>query len=166
MKRWYVAHTRAQSERRALEHLTNQGFDAWLPEFHKRRRHARRTEWVRRPLFPRYVFVHLDLDAERWRSVLGTVGIQALIGGADRPTPIADAVIEAIRARVDQDGLVRINPADTLKAGEVVRIADGPFADLEGIFLDMADNERVAILLSLLGRNVKVTVSADQVERP
>ncbi len=165
MKRWYVAHTRAQSERRAFDHLTNQGFEAWLPEFNKRRRHARRTDWVRRPLFPRYLFVHLDLDAERWRSVLGTVGIQALVGGAEKPTPMADAVVEAIRARVDQEGLVRINPAETLEAGDAVRIADGPFADLEGIFLDMGDNERVAIMLSLLGREVKVTVSADHLER-
>ena len=78
---------------------------------------------------------------------------------------LADAVIEAIRARVDQDGLVRINPAETLEAGDAVRVADGPFADLEGVFLDLGDTERVSIMLSLLGREVKVTVNADQVER-
>ena len=165
MKRWYVAHTRPHSERRALEHLKNQGFEAWLPEFMKRRRHARRTDWVRRPLFPNYLFVHLDLEAERWRSVLGTVGIVDLIGGSLAPTPLADHVIEAIRARVNDDGLVSIDAAAALKPGDVVKVADGPFTDLEGIFIDLADRERVAILLRLMGREVKVTVRADQLER-
>jgi transcriptional antiterminator RfaH len=165
VKRWYVAQTRTHAERRALEHLANQGFEAWLPEFMKRRRHARRTDWVRRPLFPNYLFVHLDLEAERWRSVLGTVGVVGLIGGNLAPTPLADQVIETIRARVDDDGLVAIDGAAALKPGDPVKIAEGPFADLEGIFVDLADRERVAILLRLLGREVKVTVRADQLER-
>ncbi len=165
MKRWYVAQTRTHAERRALEHLTNQGFEAWLPEFMKRRRHARQTQWVRRPLFPRYLFVHLDLEAERWRSVLGTVGIVDLVGGGVRPTPVADQVVETIRARVDDDGLVAIDHAAQLTPGDQVKVADGPFAYLEGVFLDLADRERVAILLSLMGREVKVTVRADQLER-
>jgi transcriptional antiterminator RfaH len=165
MKRWYVAQTQPRAETKALAHLKNQNFEAWLPEFLKRRRHARRTEMVRRPLFPGYLFVHLDLDAERWRSVLGTVGIVTLIGGDRAPTPLADEIVDAIRARVDDKGLVVIDTAGSFSKGDAVRVADGPFAELEGIFLDLADNERVQILLKLLGRDVKVWVKPDHLER-
>ena len=165
MKRWYVAQTRPQAERRALDHLANQGFEAWLPEYLKRRRHARRTDWVKRPLFPCYLFVHLDLEAERWRSVLGTVGVVGLVGGDRSPSPLADDVVEAIRQRVDDDGLVVVDTAASFRAGDTVKIAEGPFADLEGIFLDLADRDRVQILLKLLGREVKVAVRADRLER-
>lgn len=165
MKRWFVAQTRPHAERRALEHLTNQGFEAWLPEYLKRRRHARQVDWVRRPLFPCYLFLHLDLDAERWRSVLGTVGIVGLVGGDRRPTPCADEVIAAIRQRVDDNGLVVVDTASTFRVGEKIKIAEGPFADLEGVFLNLTDRERVQILLNLLGREVKVVVKADRLER-
>jgi transcriptional antiterminator RfaH len=164
MKRWYVAHTRPQAEARAREHLLHQGFEAWLPEYRKQRRHARRTDQVLRPLFPRYLFVRLDLDAERWRSVLGTAGVQHLVGG-DPPTPLADAVIEHLKARVDEEGLIPVSPALSLRSGDTVRIAEGPLADLEGVFLDIDDKDRVAILLSLMGRTLRVQVAAGDVEK-
>ena len=153
MKRWYVAHTRPQAEARAREHLLHQGFEAWLPEYRKQRRHARRTDQVLRPLFPRYLFVHLDLDAERWRSVLGTAGVQHLVGG-DPPTPLVDA-----------ECLVPVSPALSLKPGDAVRIADGPLADLEGVFLDIDEKDRVAILLRLMGRTLRVQVAGRDVEK-
>ena len=164
MKRWYVAHTRPQAEARAREHLLHQGFEAWLPEYRKQRRHARRTDQVLRPLFPRYLFVHLDLDAERWRSVLGTAGVQHLVGG-DPPTPLADAVIDLLKSRVDAEGLVPVSPALSLKPGDAVRIADGPLADLEGFFLDIDEKDRVAILLRLMGRTLRVQVAGRDVEK-
>lgn len=164
MKRWYVAHTRPQAEARAREHLVHQGFEAWLPEYRKKRRHARRTDEVRRPLFPRYLFVHLDLEAQQWRAVLGTVGVQHLVGG-DPPTPIADQVIATLKARVDEEGLVPVSPALSLQAGDTVRIAEGPLADLEGVFLDIDDKDRVAILLRMMGRTMRVQVAAGDVEK-
>jgi len=163
MKRWYVVQTRPQAEVRAAQHLANQDFEAWLPEFRKTIRHARKTQSVRRPLFPRYLLVRADLEADRWRSILGTAGVVGLVGG-DPPTPIADQVVEALRARCDEEGLVRIDPALGLSQGQAVRIAEGPLADLEGIFLDIDDRARVAILLSLMGREIRVTVDAGSVE--
>ena len=118
---------------------------------------------MRRPLFPRYLFVRIDLDAEQWRSVLGTVGVISLVGG-DPPAPVADTVIEAIKARCDAQGLVRIDPGLGLSEGQGVRIAEGPLADLEGVFLEIDDQSRVAILLSLMGRRVRVQVDAGNVE--
>ncbi len=163
MKRWYVVHTRPRAEARAVSHLANQGFEAWLPEFRKTRRHARRTETVRRPLFPRYLFVRLDLDDEPWRSVYGTVGVVSMVGG-DPPAPVADAIVETIRARRGDDGLVRIDPALGFARGRRVRIAEGALADLEGVFLDIDDRARVGVLLTLLGRPVRVRVDAGSVE--
>ncbi|MBN33736.1 MAG: transcriptional activator RfaH [Rhodospirillaceae bacterium] len=163
MKWWYVVQTRPQAEVRAAQHLGNQGFDAWLPQFRKTVRHARKSQSVLRPLFPRYLFVRVDLDAEQWRSILGTVGVISLVGG-DPPTPMADEVVEVLRQRCDEEGLVRVDPALGLTAGQSVRIAEGPLADLEGVFLEVDDQARVAILLSLMGRTVRVQVDARNVE--
>ena len=58
---WYVVHTHPRAEAKALLNLDRQGFSCYLPRYLKRRRHARRLETVAAPLFPRYLFVALDL---------------------------------------------------------------------------------------------------------
>jgi transcriptional antiterminator RfaH len=64
-ERWYVVHAQPNAEAKVVSHLRNQGFRPYLPRYRKRRRHARRVEDVAAPLFPRYLFVSLDVEAER-----------------------------------------------------------------------------------------------------
>src|SRR5207248_8970534 len=73
--RWFVAHTHPHAEGKATAHLNRQGFDIYLPRYLKRRRHARQVETVVAPLFPRYLFVAIDLNVQRWRSIYSTVGV-------------------------------------------------------------------------------------------
>jgi len=164
MKAWYVVHTHANGERRALEHLERQGYEVWLPLYRKQRRHAGRREIVLRPLFPRYLFVSIDLEEAPWRAILSTRGVSALISDAGRPTPLAEGIVDALRVRTDEDGVFDLRPTP-IKAGSKVRIAAGPFADLEGIFEAESDSERVLVLLTLMGRAVRVTVSGHDIEQ-
>ena len=114
--------------------------------------------------FPRYLFVALDLEAERWRAILSTYGVAGMVGLSDGPVPVPDAVIEALRARAGDDGHFVVDAAK-LKAGDPVRIESGPMRDLEGVFEATSDDERVIILLNLMGRGVRVTVPSDNIER-
>src|SRR5262245_35635693 len=59
--RWYLAHSRPNNERKAEFNLNVQGFTTFLPQIEKTIRHARRLQAVRRPLFPRYLFVQIDV---------------------------------------------------------------------------------------------------------
>ena len=81
----------------------------------------------------------------------------------DLPTPIADQVILGLRSREDTDGYVRLLLRPNFQAGDKIRILDGAFADCLGLYEGMRDSDRVAILLDLLGRKVRVTVDADAV---
>jgi transcriptional antiterminator RfaH len=67
MKRWYVVHTQARQEARAQVNLRRQGFEAWLPVIRRARRDARRVDSTLASLFPRYLFVRLDLTSQPWR---------------------------------------------------------------------------------------------------
>ena len=165
MKSWYAVHTHAHGEQRALVNLERQGFSPWLPTYRRQRRHAGKVEQVLRPLFPRYLFVSLDLEAQRWRAILSTFGVAGLVGRADGPVPVPDAVMEALQARAGADGTFMLDRTSLLKEGDAVRIDDGPMRDLEGIFQAANDADRVIVLLSLMGRDVRVTVPADQIER-
>jgi transcriptional antiterminator RfaH len=163
MRQWYVVHSQANAENRALTNLARQGYDTWLPLYRKTRRHARRIETVLRPLFPRYLFVRVDLQAEVWRPILSTMGVSDLVSGADGPLPVGDAVIDALKMQASEDGHFDLRPS-AFKSGERVRIRVGPLADLEGIFQLESDAERVMVLLKLMGREVRVTVPSEDVE--
>lgn len=157
MKRWYVVYTQPNGELRAVLNLKRQGFGAYVPHCLKERRHARRTERVARPLFPRYVFVHLDLETDRWRSVYGTFGVSDFIGNGSGPVPVPEEIIEEIRAHEDNSGLVVLDlPA--FRRGQKVEIVEGPMTTQTGLFQHMTDNQRVVLLLELLGRFVRVTM--------
>src|SRR5580704_8784211 len=102
--RWYVVQTQAHAELKAAAHLARQDFAVYLPRYLRRRRHARRSEIVATPLFPRYVFVAIDRLTQRWRAIQSTIGVAHLISNSDGPAPVPEFVIEELRSREDESG--------------------------------------------------------------
>ena len=160
--RWYVVHTHAHSEARAAIHLERQGFATYLPRYRKQRRHAHRVETVAAPLFPRYLFVAIDLSSQRWRAIESTVGVSHLVRNGDEPTSIQDAIIDDLRGR-EENGYVRLPARPPFAPGQAVQIIDGAFAYCLGLCEGMKDNERIAVLLDLLGRKVRVVLGLESV---
>lgn len=156
--RWYVVQTQPNAEAKAVAHLTRQGFEAYLPRYLKRRRHARRIENVMAPLFPRYAFVAVDIATQRWRAIQSTVGVARLVCNGNEPAGVPDGVVAALKLREGDGGAIQLVPAPRFKPGEAVRIVDGVFATCLGLYENTADHDRVAILLDLLGRKVRVLI--------
>lgn len=161
--RWFVAHTHSHAEAKAAVHLGRQGFEVYLPRYLKRRRHARRVETVAAPLFPRYLFVAVDLTAQRWRSIYSTVGVARLVCNGDEPSAVPDGVVESFRGREDANGFIKLDFRPPFRTGDKIRVLDGAFTSCLGLFDGMADRERIAILLDLLGRKVRVVLDANLV---
>jgi transcriptional antiterminator RfaH len=158
--RWYAVQTKPHAEARAESHLHRQGFVTYLPRHIQRYRHARRVEMVARPLFPRYLFVAIDLAVQRWRAVHSTIGVSHLVCRGADPAPLTEAVIAQLRSQ-EVDGFVRLPQRPRFSPGEAVRVIDGAFASCVGLYEGMRDAERVAILLDLLGRKVRVVLEGD-----
>lgn len=160
---WYVVHTHPRGEETAQRHLTRQGFNAFLPQYLKRRRHARRTDWIRAPLFPRYLFVAMDIAMTRWRAISSTVGVSHLVCHGERPAQVPSGVVPDIQQRLDADGLIVIEPEVPFRKGDVVRVTSGALVDQTALFECTSDEDRVILLLDLLGRQVKVKLPLDTV---
>ncbi len=156
---WFVVRTQSRAEAKAMQHLANQGFTTYLPRYRRRVRHARRDGMVLRPLFPGYLFVHLDPGQCRWRSINGTVGVYDILCSGDAPLPVADRIIDEIKSREDEGGAIKV-AAPAFSHGQVVRLLEGPLAAVDGLFEETRDEKRVILLLSLLGRKVRAQVPA------
>ena len=161
MTGWIVVHTHVHAEAKAEHHLCRQGYEVYLPRYRKTRRHARCLETVIRPLFPGYLFVGFDQQATRWRPIQSTIGVRQLIRAGDRPVLAPGWIVDGLRAREDADGLVEVR--SSLAKGEQVRIVSGPLYDHVGVFDCADDNDRVMVLLDLLGRQVRVCLPVEAV---
>src|SRR5437016_13145894 len=146
-ERWFLVHTLPKSERKANWHLHAQGFRTYLPRFRKTIRHARQLRTVEAPLFPRYLFVILDLERDRWLSVRSTVGVASLFSSRDgRPVPVPVGIVESLIAR-SEDSLTRLDSG--LVKGQQVRILTGPFVDFVGTLERLDAAGRVRVLLEM-----------------
>lgn len=156
---WFVVQVQPRAEGKARQHLANQGFTPYLPRYRRRVRHARRVESVLRPLFPGYLFVQLDPERTRWRSINGTVGVRRVLTDGDVPRRVPERIVQEIMAREDESGAVALLPPSFVR-GQAIRMLDGPFADCDGLFQEMHDDKRVVLLFTLLGRTVRTVVPA------
>jgi len=161
---WYAAYTQPHAEAKALDHLQRQGYSIYLPRYRRWVHHARKRALVSRPLFPRYLFVGLDRLTQRWRPIRSTAGVLGLVSGGEEPVPVAPEIIDALRRREGEGVFDVLSPAQQLRAGDRVRVTQGPFEDFVGRLMGVADHERVYILLDLLGRAVRAEVAATAVE--
>jgi transcriptional antiterminator RfaH len=160
---WYVVQTQANAEGKALTHLGRQGFATYLPRYQKRRRHARRVDVVTAPLFPRYLFVEVDMAIQRWRSIYSTIGVSRLVCTGDVPTPVPGRVVAMLKDREDAAGFIQLDRQPQFRVGDKIRVLDGVFSDCLGLYDGMPDRDRVAVLLELLGRKVRVLLDAEAV---
>lgn len=152
--RWYAVHCQPHREKGAAAHLANQHFEVFLPCREAVRRHARKIETVRRPFFPGYLFVHLDLTRDRWRCINSTFGVVRIVTQHEKPAAAPRGVIEALRDACDADGLLQIQMKFTL--GQTVRVLQGPFADFVGEIDRLSDAGRVRVLLDIMGGRTPV----------
>ncbi len=166
MKRWFVVNTKPGAEKLAQTHLERQGFTVYLPRMIKKLRHQRRpVAPVEVPLFPRYLFVQIDLAVDAWHCINNTIGVARLVSFGKLPSAVSHRVIDEIRQREDEDGIVRLSRMHRFKQGDQVAIVEGALMDRTGIFQCETDKERVIVLLNLLGREISVTVGQDALHK-
>ena len=161
---WFAIQTRPNAEAAAESQLRALPIETLLPLVRRPVRHATRApRMVLRPLFPGYLFARF-CAAFSLRAVNYSRGVLRVLGGAsDRPWPMDDAIVAAIRERLGPEGCVDF-VARPFGAGDAVRITAGPLAGWSGIFDSaLSDAQRVVILIETLQQG-RVVIRRDCLE--
>ena len=166
VNRWYVAQTQQGSEKLAVIHLRKQRFEAYAPVVAQQRLVRGLKVMTETPLFGPYIFVELDLEEDRWRSVNGTRGVVRLLpAGSEEPMAVPGGFVEALRGRIES-GEFNLEEGDTwlksLVVGDNVTVASGGMVDRVGRFLGR-DRGRVVVLMQLLSREIEVRIPVHQI---
>lgn len=138
---WYVIHTKPRQEDRAEASLRTLGLETLNPKLQRTLRSSIST-----PLFPSYIFAHFQLD-HMFRKVRWSRGVHKIVEFGGIPATVDSETVELIRLRLANYSFGV--SASSFHSGDRLRITEGPFRDLVGIFeKEMPDEERVMILLS------------------
>ena len=174
-KRWYVVHAYSGFEghvKRSLqERVDRAGMQDLFGEIlvpteevvEMRGGTQRRSE---RKFFPGYVLVQMEMTDDTWHLVKDVPKVMGFIGGTgDRPAPISDKEADAILQRM-QEGVDKPKPKVLFEPGEVVRVTDGPFNDLNGVVEEVDyDKSRLKVSVLIFGRSTPVDVEYWQLEK-
>jgi len=161
--RWCALQTKPRKEKAVARRLKDLDLEVLLPWLRCRRRVGSRYQWVLVPLFPGYLFCLLDLTL-LGKAARYTSGVKDFVKFGNR---VAEVSLEVIRALQDRcpDGVAQMQPR-VYRAGDPVMIKEGPFSGLEAIFeREMKGSERVAVLLSILGRQTRLVLSHEMIGR-
>ena len=160
MRRWYAVFCKPSAERIAEANLERQGFVCYLPCIAATARGVGRA-----PLFPRYLFVSIDLETEQWRSIESSYGVARLVRFGQLPSPLPDGVVPEIQAQENASGLIELPKRNPLSIGDRVAVETGPLLAQIGIFEGSNASGRAQVLMQLLGGSVRVELNLNQLRK-
>jgi transcription antitermination factor NusG len=134
--------------------LVQKGYECFVPMHRDRRKWSDRNKEVLSALFPGYIFCRSSSMANG--LIVTTPGVIGFVGISNRPAPIDDAEIDAVRRIVDSD--LGYGPSPFIRAGSCVRIDGGPLHGMQGTLVQSKSGHRLAVSIQLLQRSVVVEI--------
>lgn len=161
-KEWFILQFKPNSHYRAVKNLNQQGFETFLPMYKTTSRKASRFINKTQPLFPGYMFITFKRDDTNWRMINNTYGVSRLITFNSVVKSIPTKVISDLMARCDLEG--NLLPEKILTKGDQVEILKGPFANFIASVETYHSDQRIWLLLDLMGRKIKIQTSSNAVQ--
>ncbi len=116
-------------------------------------------------MFPRYLFIKLAADGQNWAPIRSTRGAVGLVRHGNEIATVPETIVEDLRQRADEKGVVHLGGAIDFQPNESVEITDGPLAGYRALFQARTGTERVAVLLTLLNHERRVEVPDTAIRR-
>ena len=159
---WILVYTKPNQETRANDNLRNQGFKTFLPLISSSNRDDESKNL--KPVFPRYIFVQLDLNSGKWNSIKSSYGVSGIVMFGEEFTPIPYEIIKSLKKKLDAEDIYEEKVLDTdYKKGDKLTIKEGKFAGIEAIFLSKKSKDRVRLLLNLLNTQIVSELSLSDI---
>ena len=160
---WHALYVRSRAEKKVYDQLVDLGYEAYLPLITRLKQWSDRRKKVEEPLFKSYVFVRNN--ARQHYYVLGVYGVVRFVTFEHEAVIVPDKQILAIKKYID-------NPVDDedelnnlqLKAGQLVRIANGPMQGLIGRLVSVKSKRRLLVNIEVVGQTIPISIPRSKVE--
>lgn len=172
-RHWYAIHTYSGYEDAVARYLkqrveslamTDKIFSVVVPKEVKIKVKGGKRQKIEEKIYPGYVLVEMVMDNDSWYVVRNTPRVTGFVGSdSARPTPLSGDEVKELLARMgEKEPAFKLD----LKAGEVVRITDGPFKDNDGKVAEFDEGRgKVKVLVPIFGRDTLVELDVLQVQK-
>ena len=154
MKNWYLIKTKPRQEKIAIQNLENQGYGAFCP--------IAKINNQLVVLFPGYLFVQLNEKTQNWSPINSTKGVSYFVKFGSNFAKVSNSVVKFIKTyqHITSEKLKKLNK---FKPGDKVQISDGAFKNCVAIFKSYKPDERVILLMNLLGSEQSLSIKKESV---
>ena len=150
MNSWHLIYTKAKKEKVALDNLTCQNFQCYLPLINKEKILRGKKILTEEPAFPRYLFVRLSHDGQQnWSLIRSTIGVSHIVNFGGLAASLDDELIYNLKQKIDKALVVK-----AFSIGDKVEIIKGPFKGMEAIFNTYKGEERALLFLNFMAKNL------------
>ena len=154
MKKWYLIKTKPRQEKKAKQNLENQGYEVFCP--------IAKINNQLVILFPGYLFIQLNEKTQNWSPINSTKGVSHFVKFGSNFAKVSISVIEFIKTHqhITTEKLINLNK---FKPGDKVQISDGAFKNCVAIFKCYKPDERVILLMNLLGHEQSLSIKKESI---
>jgi transcriptional antiterminator RfaH len=157
---WFLAQLKPNCSKVAEKNLKRQGFKTFLPLEEETRRRNGKFSTALRPVFPGYIFVAFEVAHGLWRAVNSTHGVTRLVSFGKEPAVVPPDLVSQLLQRCDAKG--KMLPPKLIEPGDRVTLTKGPFANFAAVVEKIEPEQRVWVLMEIMGGHTRVAVAAGQ----
>ena len=157
---WYAVRVKPRCEFIVAVHLHDRGYESFVPAYRARRQWSDRMKEIEQPLFPGYLLCRCKLSTIH--GVLHVPGVLHVVSAGKQPLPVDENEVASIQA-LCHSGLPAA-PCPFLSVGRRVLIKRGPLARLSGIVLELRNEWRIVVSISLLQRSVSAEIQREWID--
>jgi transcriptional antiterminator RfaH len=149
MKKWYLIKTKPRQEKIAIANLENQKYHVYCP-------------WAKINnkivvLFPGYLFIKLDKVSDNWGPIRSTKGVLNFVRFGLSYAKISNKIIDFIKEN-EFNNSQKLKYLNDFKTGDKVQITEGVFKNCVAIFESFRSEERVILLMNLMGQQQTINI--------
>ena len=172
--KWYVLRTFSGHEKKVKQYLEREidriGLNEKISEimiptetvFEMRKGKKKTRE---KTFFPGYLLVHAVLDNELKHVISGVPSVVGFLTTGDEPTALRPDEMNRILGKVDEAREMGEQPEIPFKAGDAVKVMDGPFNNFSGFVEEVyPDKMKLKVMVSIFGRKTPLELDYLQVE--
>ena len=158
-EKWFVITSKPRSEQRAVDNLTSQHIEVYLPKIKRLKKRQGKKVIIEEVLFPNYLFIKLTIEKSNFNAIRSTRGVGSFVRFGLNYATINNELIAQLKtdlAESTEQNTIEI--LTNIDKGEQLIITEGPFQGLTGIYQCKDGLERSVLLLNILGKENKVVI--------
>ncbi len=157
-KGWQLVYTVARHEKAVAAQLQARGIDNFVPLYKTIHLWHKRSANLELPLFPSYVFTHLD--GSNRHNVVTVPGVVSIVSFQGLPACVPEEQIAAVQNALR---FRHVHPCPYLASGNRVRITSGPLSGIVGV-IDRVKGFRVIVSVDSITSSIAIEADASELE--